>query len=100
MIMERALRSEAFRESLVRSPKEAIEAEFGFTIPDDVTINIHQNTPNEIHLVLPLPLEPSTLRRLTQEELHHVAGGDSSRPVDFVTSPCTDTHCFAEAVEA
>ena len=70
-----AVKDEAFREQLLKNPKRAIHKEFGIDFPEGVTVQVHQNSPTVINLVLPEPLELSTQRELTAQELQQVAGG-------------------------
>jgi hypothetical protein len=54
ILAERARRDEEFRAELLAYPKEVIAREFGIgEMPEELTINVIQETPNEIHIVLP-----------------------------------------------
>lgn len=57
-IISIAMHNQAFREELVQNPKETLERELGISFPEEVEIEMHQDTPTIIHLVL--PLEPKT----------------------------------------
>ena len=57
-ILIRAMKDEGFREALLANPKTLIEQGLGVTLPQEVTIQVHEETPTTIHLVLP-PREPS-----------------------------------------
>jgi len=74
-IIAKAVKDEAFREQLLKNPKGAIHKEFGIDFPEGLTIQVHQNSPTVINLVLPEPLELSTQRELSPQELQQVAGG-------------------------
>jgi hypothetical protein len=45
-----------------------------------VKVHVHQNTADIVNVVLPAPLEVSTDRTLSQQELEQVAGGMMTRP--------------------
>lgn len=68
-IISRASENDDFRASLLQDPKAAIEKEFAFSIPDDWSVEVHEETGRSAHLVLP----PSG--RLGEAELASVAGG-------------------------
>ena len=44
-----------FRERLLRTPREAIEAEFGVRLADDHAIEVHEDSYHTTHVVLPPP---------------------------------------------
>ncbi len=68
-LIARVVADDAFRALLLENPKEAIQQAFGVTIPEDFTIQVHEENSMTAHLVLP----PSD--QLTQEDLAVVAGG-------------------------
>ena len=53
-VFDRAMKDEAFRQELLRSPKEVLERELGITLPQGLTVQVHEETPTTHHLVLPL----------------------------------------------
>ncbi|TMC15525.1 MAG: NHLP leader peptide family natural product precursor [Chloroflexi bacterium] len=52
-LLSRAMKDEAFRQALLANPKTLIEHELGVTLPQGVTIQVHEETPTTVHLVLP-----------------------------------------------
>ena len=68
-IMAKAVEDESFRENLIADPKTVISAEFGISIPEAFTIQVHEDSGTAAHLILP----PSD--RLTEAELERAAGG-------------------------
>jgi hypothetical protein len=92
-IVAKAVRDGAFREFLLRDTRGAVEQELQVELPDRITIHVHENSGNDIHIVLPPPLELSTQRPLSDEELQAVAGSPMlSKPMD-TWGMCTDTWC-------
>jgi len=71
-IIARAMKEEAFRQELLSNPKAAIEGALGISIPQGVTIAVHQDTPTTLHLVLPAKVQTG---ELSDAELEQVAGG-------------------------
>lgn len=61
---------EAFRALLLENPKEAIRQATGIDIPEDFTIQVHEEGSMSAHIVLP----PSG--QLTEADLAVVAGGN------------------------
>ncbi len=49
----RAMRDEQFRQSLLRDPKGTLERELGAKIPAGVTIQVHEESENTVHFVVP-----------------------------------------------
>ena len=71
-ITEAATNDEEFRAKLLDNPAEAVEEAFDIELPSGLTFQVHEETRDSFHLVLP----PSA--QLTQEELAAVSGGNWS----------------------
>ena len=69
-LIAKAAEDDTFRSQLLADPKPAIEAELGITIPQQMTVQVHENSAQTVHLVLP----PAT--RLSDAELQATSGGD------------------------
>ena len=65
----RAVRDESFRKALVADALGTIEAEIGIKMPSGLNLVVHEESNEELHLVLPAPLE------LTPAQLQAVSGG-------------------------
>jgi hypothetical protein len=52
-IIAPAVKDEAFRQRLLSSPKLVLERELGITLPQDVNVQVHEETPATLHFVLP-----------------------------------------------
>ena len=70
-IIEKATEDEAFRGKLLSDPKTSIEDELGITIPEGMTVEVHENTAQTVHLVLPTV-------KLSESELQTTAGGQTA----------------------
>ena len=68
--MDKAAEDRGFRTQLLADPKATISAELGVFIPEEFTIQVHEDSGTSAHLVLP----PSD--QLTEEDLAQVAGGN------------------------
>ena len=78
-LAERAWTDDAFRAELQRDPaatiRRALDA-YGLVLPEGVTVHLHEETPTELHLVLPHDFSNADLA-LDDEALDLVAGGAS-----------------------
>jgi hypothetical protein len=72
-LVEKASRDEPFRQRLIANPHAAIEAELNVRVPAGVTIEVLEETPRTLYLVLPVRM--SAGEELTEKELESVAGG-------------------------
>lgn len=52
-INTRVLRDDKFRSALLDNPEETLRREFGIGIPEGVRVEVHEETPEVIHLVVP-----------------------------------------------
>lgn len=68
-ILEKAKQDQDFRSRLLDDPNGAIETTLGITVPDTMSVRVHQDTATTAHLVLP----PSA--QLDAEDLELAAGG-------------------------
>jgi hypothetical protein len=64
-----AMHNQAFREELLSNPKETLERELGISFPQEVEIEVHEDTPTTIHLVLPLKPKTGSLMEVSFAEL-------------------------------
>ena len=60
---------EHFRAALLKDPVPVVEAEIGVRLPGGLKLRVHEETNDELHLVLPAPVE------LTPAQLQTVSGG-------------------------
>ena len=56
-LLKQAWRDEAFKRQLLRAPRATLESALGITLPAELNIYIHEQTPTDLHLVLPMPPE-------------------------------------------
>ena len=68
-IIGKASEDGTFRGKLLSDPRTSIENELGITIPESMTVQVHENTAQTVHLVLP----PAT--KLSDAELREASGG-------------------------
>ena len=68
-IIAKASRDDDFRARLRSDPKGAIGQELGVTIPEALSIDVHEENATSAHLVLPMS------EKLTERDLQTVAGG-------------------------
>ena len=95
-LIDRALKDETFRQALLRDPKGVFERELSIRIPERITVQVLEESPSTVYLVL--PQSPASPRReLTDEELEEVAGGSAGcstlEDCDFGARP-TDGTCW------
>ena len=67
-IIARADEDDGFRARLLADPKAAIKGEFGISIPENVNVEVHEDSSNIAHLVLPAV-------HVTEDELAFIAAG-------------------------
>ena len=68
-IVEKSALDADFRQQFLADPKTAISAELGITIPDSMTIKVHESDMQTVHLAL--PPDPN----ITEEQLEAVSAG-------------------------
>jgi len=56
-IVKRAWRDAEFKRALLGDPRTTIEETLGVTLPAGLNLYIHEQTPTELHLVLPMAPE-------------------------------------------
>lgn len=55
-LMQRALADPEFRDELLRNPKNVIEQAIGMKFPEALTVVVHEERLNQLHVVLPVDL--------------------------------------------
>lgn len=68
-LIEKATADEEFRSRLIADPKAAVKEEFGFDLPSNFNVEVHEERLGTAHLVLP----PADV--LDETELNQVSGG-------------------------
>ena len=75
-LVVKAYEDEAFRQELIANPKKIYEQELGTNIPDSLTIQVLEEQPNTVYMVLPRKAEEAGAEgELSDEALEAVAGG-------------------------
>ncbi|MBD2387099.1 NHLP leader peptide family RiPP precursor [Cylindrospermum sp. FACHB-282] len=76
-IIARAWKSEEYKQELLNNPKAVIEREFDIQIPEEVTVQILEETPTNLYFVLPMRPEitDGNLAEISEKELTSIAGG-------------------------
>ena len=68
-IVEKSALDAEFRQQLLADPKSAISRELDITIPDSMTIQVHESDMQTVHLAL--PPDPN----ITEEQLEAISAG-------------------------
>jgi hypothetical protein len=74
-IVEKAWADEAFKAALMRDPRATLGEELGVELPEDLEIEVVEETSRKLYLVLPAKPELPVDRELSDQELEAVAGG-------------------------
>lgn len=69
-IVKLAIEKPEFKEKLLKSPKEAVEALINTKLPENFELVVHEDSPTKINIVL-----PNTSDELSEVELLAVSGG-------------------------
>lgn len=75
LLIEKAMKDEAFLQRLIEKPKETIEGEYGIRLPDKIKITILREDDHTFYLVLPPPNAESEGGDLNEADLGSVSGG-------------------------
>ncbi len=68
-IVEKSALDAEFRQELLADPKSTISKELDITIPDSMTIQVHESDMQTVHLAL--PPDPN----ITEEQLEAISAG-------------------------
>jgi hypothetical protein len=80
-ILERGRADPSFRDRLMSDPHAAILEATGIRLPEEVSVMVHENTRNVVHLVL--PASPAALLNIDALE------EEASRPQWRTTATCS-----------
>ena len=72
-LIQRAWKDPHFKKEVVSNPKGMLERYLGKTLPADLKIMVHEEDAQTLHFSI--PVAPSNLTELNDEELARVAGG-------------------------
>jgi len=78
-----------FRKVLIANPKKAIEELFNITLPEKLSINIMEEKPDSVTIILPAQLNEA---ELSDDQLDAVAGGWGCL-CDCFNADCFDVGC-------
>jgi hypothetical protein len=84
-VLERASRDQEFRSQLLENPKGALEQAFDVQIPEFIEVEVVEESPSKIYLVLP-PATKEAGQELSDRDLEAVAGGWTE------VTACTQCH--------
>jgi hypothetical protein len=73
LIAVQAMKDDSFRSELVANPNGTFEKYSGQALPEGVKIQVHENSSNVTHFVLPPKLDQG---ELSDDDLEKVAGGE------------------------
>ena len=73
-LIERAMKDETFRQELLHDPKGVVTRELGIQIPGNIDVQVLQESPSTVYLVLPPPAQRAGAE-LSDKELKAVVGG-------------------------
>jgi hypothetical protein len=80
-LLEKATADGAFRQRLLAHPKATIEQELGLRLGPDLSIEVVEETPSRICLVLPARTQAGDGVELSDNDLQNVAGGTLPIPL-------------------
>ncbi|MCB1095454.1 MAG: NHLP leader peptide family RiPP precursor [Verrucomicrobiales bacterium] len=73
IVLENAAKHPQYRDALLADPKKTIETQLNSTLPEGVSVEVVQESPNKIYIRLPHVVAEGS--ELSDEDLEQVAGG-------------------------
>ncbi|MDA0812454.1 MAG: NHLP leader peptide family RiPP precursor [Verrucomicrobia bacterium] len=73
IVVNNAIKHPKYREVLLADPKKTVETQLNNTLPDNITVEIVQESPTKIYIRLPHIVREGD--ELSDEDLEQVAGG-------------------------
>jgi hypothetical protein len=95
-LIEKALKDNAFCKALIANPKATLESEYGVTLPDALQIQVHQELPTLLHIVIPAvqtASETAADATLTGESSWQVWGHVMECMIECTQCSNNDTSC-------
>jgi hypothetical protein len=83
-IVARAQQDPAYRQALLADPRAALEQAFGHELPPNLRVQVIEQAPDTIYLLLPPAAQASG--ELSEAELDAVAGGLGGQPTIFTVA--------------
>lgn len=92
-VLERAAKDARFRDRLKQDPRGTVAQDFGVQVPPDITVEVVEETPSTVYLVLPAaPAQRG--QELSGQDLEQVAGGwTADSQCQTCDSACTAACC-------
>ncbi|MDA0812453.1 MAG: NHLP leader peptide family RiPP precursor [Verrucomicrobia bacterium] len=73
IVLDNAAKHPQYRSALLANPKKTIETQLNSTLPENVSVEVLQETPSKIFIRLPYVVSEGA--ELSDEDLEQVAGG-------------------------
>jgi len=74
-IIKKAWENDKFRQELLDNPKAVLSKMYDITLPENLTLEIHVESPTTMHLILPAKPGSDKGDELSDSDLDAVAGG-------------------------
>ncbi|MGD9890272.1 MAG: NHLP leader peptide family RiPP precursor [Dehalococcoidia bacterium] len=92
-LIKRAWTDAAFAQQLQENPRQAVEAALGVQLPEGITIQVVQETPTTLYLVIPPAPDTLPEGELTDADLAAVAGGGWDASDSCTCMGCSGAQC-------
>jgi len=79
-IIKKAWEDNNFRQELLDNPKAVLSKMYDITLPEDLTLEVHVESPTTMHLILPAKPSSDKDNELSDSDLDTVAGGNGPKP--------------------
>ena len=73
IVLENAAKHPQYRDALLADPKKTVETQLNSTLPENVTVEVVQESPSKIYIRLPHTVAEGA--ELSDDDLEQVAGG-------------------------
>ncbi len=90
-IIKKAWEDDKFRQELIANPKAAMERVFNIKFPDNMKLEVHEESPTVKHLVLPVKPGFHSNQKLSDNDLEAVTGGTIFLQTLFKCVPIIDS---------